>query len=709
MLVFKSVLTPHAFAQDKVNNEKTVPQNQQTELDENLLDSALKLDGDSSYVEIIDSDVLNSLNRQLTVSTWVKASTFPDIYSSILYKGDPRTPDISNRSFALFLRRDGAVQFSSSPKGMSEEYVFSHPGSVTRNKWHHITGVIDSESDLMKIYIDGTLSNLSFFSGGNGIYESFLPFRIGNSHEEVIPTYSRFAGQIDEVQIWNIALTDKQIKDNMNKQLTGTEKGLIAYWNFDKATHDVVSDLSPHKNHGRLMGNAKLADYFRSVSFLKDTQLDKAADILRERIDADEDNFGAYQSLAEIYIRKNRHSDAEKVYLSALDIELTQDEQDFIIDALQKLYNIRNANEEFIKLLETFRPRMQGSALLHELLGDAYKSAGEKENAKLAYRQWLKIQIKNVDQVEVFEESDNFVEPLLVKQLLDKDLFPKDTLDLPLDPSESTSTSNYIMTLGYALLLNELYDEAYQFIEANMTVMRLPFMERRWFLRIVKAGKYVKDKVGYVEVLERLLAAMPPDSPNYFNSAFALAQFYKENDARKKADALIQKTGFVSEDSWMVLSPFDNIENRGFYTEFIDETSLKINTKAKYDGKYGKITWKKYEDEILNGYIGLGDNENWSTGYAYATVISPDNRNVDFRFDSDDQGKVWLNGMLIFEHTKANTAEIDNFEFHANLKKGKNIILVKVCEETGGWGFYLRITDKNGKPYDDLKINAAAE
>ena len=34
----------------------------------------------------------------------------------------------------------------------------------------------------------------------------------------------------------------------------------------------------------------------------------------------------------------------------------------------------------------------------------------------------------------------------------------------------------------------------------------------------------------------------------------------------------------------------------------------------------------------------------------------------------------------------------------------KNSILVKVCEESGGWGFYLRITDKNGNPFDDLEI-----
>lgn len=697
VLMFNLYSANTTFAQ---NTENTALQ----EIDASIVGSSLELDGETGYIEIKDSDVLNTLNTQLTVSAWIKTSTYPDRYSSILYKGDPRTPDITNRSFLLFLREDGAVQLASSPKGMSEYYVFSQPGSITPNRWHHIIGVIDSENNLMQIYIDGTLSNSSFFQGTNGIYESFLPLRIGNSHEEERPTLSLFIGQIDEVCVWSIALTDKQIQDSINKQLTGKEKGLVAYWNFDKVKDDVVSDLSPNNSHGRLIGNAKIADYIRQVSTLNDAQLDIAANIFQERIKEGANNLSAYLSLAEIHIRKNRHADAEKIYLSALDLELSEYEQDVVITELQKLFNLRNANETFIKLLEELKPKIEGSAILHELLGDAYMESGEKEKAQIAYRQWLRIQQRDVDPANIFEESTH-----LTEKLLNKNLFPEDALDIVIDSTESSATSNYVMTLGYALLVNELYDEAYQLIEANLNAMQFPFMERRWFRRITRAGKYVKDKVGYIEVLERLIDVMPTDSPNYFNSVFALAQFYMEIDLEEQANQRIKKTGFVAEDAWMVLAPFANRQGNGYDTKFIDENLLKIDTKTEYDGKHGKISWRKYEDEVLNGYIGLGDDEDWATGYAYAVVISPENRQVDFRFDSDDQGKVWLNGKSIFEHTKTFTAQIDFFDFHANLKKGRNIILVKVCEETGGWGFYLRITDKNGNPYDDLEIVPAGK
>ena len=85
--------------------------------------------------------------------------------------------------------------------------------------------------------------------------------------------------------------------------------------------------------------------------------------------------------------------------------------------------------------------------------------------------------------------------------------------------------------------------------------------------------------------------------------------------------------------------------------------------------------------------------------------LSPDEREVQFRFDSDDQGKVWLNGTEVYANPESHSAEIDRYIIPVTLKQGKNSILVKVCEEEGGWGFYLRITDKNGKAFDDLIIN----
>jgi hypothetical protein len=43
------------------------------------------------------------------------------------------------------------------------------------------------------------------------------------------------------------------------------------------------------------------------------------------------------------------------------------------------------------------------------------------------------------------------------------------------------------------------------------------------------------------------------------------------------------------------------------------------------------------------------------------------------------------------------------------LKAGENSILVKVCSEMSGLGFYLRLTDTDGKHFVDLEFGDSEE
>ncbi|MDE0481012.1 MAG: tetratricopeptide repeat protein [Candidatus Poribacteria bacterium] len=679
---------------------KLSAQDSKTEFDESIEDTALDLDGNFSYAETVDSDMLNTLSEQVTVSVWIKATDFPNRYASVVYKGDPRTPDISNRSYAIFLRDDGAIQFASSPRGLEEQYIFSPSEAIKLNKWHHIAGVVDTQRNFIKVFIDGFEVGRTSFRGQQRFYESLLPLRIGNSHEDDRETHSSFVGQIDEVSIWNIALTDNQIRTCMKKQLVGDEKGLVGYWKFDEQTDGIVSDISSNQNDAFLIGDVKLIRYIRPFSaFAGPGQLQEAATVYEKALTRDTNSYEIYRSLAEIYIRTGRLSDAEKIYLRALEADLTQSEHDDAIQVLHKFSVVNGTKEEFIILLEKLRPKMEESAILHQLLGDAYKNAGEEEEAKIAYSQWLKIRKKEVDR-----KNDASVYYDLAIELLEKNMFPEMALEFAFKATEGPSSTDYIITLVQAFLVNEQYENAYQLIESIFDMMFLPYVERDLLSQVVKTGKNVKDKEGYVEMLNKLIDSMPDNLRSQLSTTLALAQFYKENDQDEKANALIRKTGFITEDAWMILGPFDNVGGIGFNTAYIPENLPKIDLTAKYDGINGKVSWQKSKDDNLYGHIHLGGDIDWCVAYAFATVNSPDEREVEFRFDSDDQGKIWLNGIEVFSHTKTFTAEIDNYIIPVTLQPGKNSILVKVCEETQGWGFYLRITDTEGKPFNDLKI-----
>ena len=229
--------------------------------------------------------------------------------------------------------------------------------------------------------------------------------------------------------------------------------------------------------------------------------------------------------------------------------------------------------------------------------------------------------------------------------------------------------------------------------------------ERKVFSEIIQMGKNTKDKNAFVKMLNQLVDALPHKPSVQLNANLVLAEFYRDNNMSEKAEAHIQKTGFIIEDAWLILGPFDNTYGIGYHTAYISENATQVDTTQKYAGMNGQLNWQKSADNTLNGYISLGDKVDWGAAYAFTTVISPDKREVLFRFDSDDQGTVWLNGEEVFTHTKSHSAIIDRYTVPVTLRSGENSILVKVCEEKDGWGFYLRITDTDGTPFEDLKIN----
>ncbi len=679
---------------------------QQRETGEVLEGTALILDGNSSFVEISNSDVLNATTQQATVSVWIKPTEFPNRYAPIIFKGDERTSNLSHRSYILYLREDGKIQIASAPNGRGQRSFYTASDTIKLNKWYHIAGVIDAKNNVMRLFINGVEVGTTDFSGRDSFYQSRKPLRIGWTHEEERPTQSAFVGLIDEVRIWNIARTETEIRSDMNSQLKGDEPGLVAYWKFDEATDAFVRDASPNKNDGRFMGNAKLTAYTRPIFDISNPeQLAQAAAAYQEAIQVEPNAYELYRLLARIYKNAEQPTEAEAVYRRALDVFLTQSEYDAATKAILDLYTDEKQADKHIALLEELKPKMVNSAAFHELLGDAYKKAGDTEKAKTAYNDWIKRRQRDVNRQQSYWGYRDFAE-----KLLSKGLSPETALKFAKRAAQRSTSSDYVLTLGHAYLANEQYEEALEAFVLGLNTWRSGYSPTNGFSRIAQTGKKLKNQERYLEMLNKLVDAMSHNLTAHLNISLVLAEFYRENDMPDKAKAHIQSTGFITEDAWWTLGPFDNTGGIGYDTTYIPEDITQIDTTRKYEGTNGQITWQKGADETLDGYIDFGkDIVEWGVVYAFATVISPDERKVQFRFDTDDQGKIWLNGEEAFAHTRTYAAQIDRDIIPVTLKPGENTVLVKVCQETGDWGFYLRITDTNGKPFDDLKIGNPKE
>jgi tetratricopeptide (TPR) repeat protein len=674
----------------------------QRQTDEVVEDTALDLAGNGSFVEIADSAALNNISQQVTVTAWIKPTEYTNRYTPILYKGDERTPDISNRSYALWLRNDGRIQFAASPRGEAEKFAFSPSGSITLNKWHHIAGVVDTSQNIVKIYIDGIIVGSNDFRGNPNIYESSLPVRIGGSHEEEWTTHASFIGQIDSVSVWDVALTEDEIRSNMDARLKGDEPGLVAYWEFDAETEGHISDASSNKSNGKLIGDAKLEPYTRQIVTVAGAeQLAQATTAYEKAIQLEPTSYELYNLLAQTHVKAERLSEAEAVYRQALEASLEESEHDAVVRSIWKLYADKDQKDKGIAVLEELRPKIETSVSLLELLGDAYKAAGDAEKADAVYTEWLTIQQKNANRRQSPSGYRN-----LARQILDKGIMPEKGLEYAERASQMGSGSSYTETLAQAYVANDRYEDALVQLKQRLNTMEQEAFVRWLSAWISRAGKNAPDKGRYVEMLDTLVNTAPNNLTDQLDINLKLAEFCHENAMPERAKTYVQKTGVITEDSWLILGPFDNTQGVGYDTAYIAEDATQIDTTAKHDGVDGQISWQKSTDETFNGYIDLGENVNWRVAYAFATVTSPDEREAQIRFDSDDQGKVFLNGEEVFTNTGAHSVRIDRYTIPVTLKPGKNSILVKVCNEEVKWEFYLRITDPDGKPFTDLEINS---
>jgi hypothetical protein len=165
--------------------------------------SAYDFDGISNHITVLDNNVFNM--QSFTISSWVKnsptASFIPARY--ILNKGC-NTP---SPSFRLYYENDGTLQQYVSDCWVPNRVYQNGPSS--NNLWTNIIYSYDGQN--LKMYVDGVLFGTTNQSGS--LTNNNNPMYIGCSNAtNNCPQLSAFyAGKIDDIGIWNRALTDTEI------------------------------------------------------------------------------------------------------------------------------------------------------------------------------------------------------------------------------------------------------------------------------------------------------------------------------------------------------------------------------------------------------------------------------------------------------------------------------------------------------------------
>ena len=483
--------------------------------------------------------------------------------------------------------------------------------------------------------------------------------------------------------------------------------------NIDEAIaqYEKLSELQPEN-----------VEWYKKIGDLsqKSRQIDEADRLMKaitayqKAIELDPTTYQFYDLLAEIYTKGDQLPEAEVVYRRALAASLEEHQYNSALNSLWKLYADKDQKESGIAIFEELRPKMPKSAVLLGLLGDAYKETNNTEKADAIYAEWLAIRQKEVNRNQRAWDYRR-----LADELLSKDIMPALALELAERAMQMSGSGYYAATLAHAYVANDQYEAALEQFKRSMNDMDRYYsvgddMTREMWLRVAKAGKNAKDEKQYVEMVNKLKDAISGNATAELHANVTLARFYRERDLPEKAEASMDKTGFIPESTWWIIGPFDNAAGIGYNTAYIPEDTMQIDPTAQYDGVDGQVSWEKRADDTFDGYIDLekifDKNVNWNTVYAWTVVNSPDERKVELRFGSGSQSKLWLNGEAVFTHSESHSIAMDQDTVPVTLKQGENSILVKVCsEDTYFLGLYLRVTDTDGNPFDDLIMGESEE
>jgi len=163
-----------------------------------------------SYVDIGNNPGLN-LTTDMTISAWIYAFEYSE---GIIASRWAPWGGIQNKSWQLYQSSDENIKFQISSGSTYDEI---NGGTFELNTWHHVAATF--EDGVMKIYVDGTLIDEKISPITSINVHLGLTTRIGSVYclrddcdLEIYPPRN-FNGKIDEVRIYNRALSQEEIND----------------------------------------------------------------------------------------------------------------------------------------------------------------------------------------------------------------------------------------------------------------------------------------------------------------------------------------------------------------------------------------------------------------------------------------------------------------------------------------------------------------
>jgi len=217
---------------------------------------AISFDGVDDYIDL--GDVYDDLALPVTVSAWVWIDPTAT-GSQPIFDTQDGTPVYNGVLFTTSDVTHVGIQYGDGQGENNVAYRRAKSGTISpaAGGWVCLAGVMRSATD-MSVYVNGVEITGSYSGTSNLPMNSNAPddvAKIGTYHQNGL-SYM-FKGKIDDLKIWDRALSQQEIMDAAYGKQDRNDAGLIGYWNFDEADGSNIIDKSSNHFDGVLKGNAQ--------------------------------------------------------------------------------------------------------------------------------------------------------------------------------------------------------------------------------------------------------------------------------------------------------------------------------------------------------------------------------------------------------------------------------------------------------------------
>jgi putative membrane-bound dehydrogenase-like protein len=161
---------------------------------------------------------------------------------------------------------------------------------------------------------------------------------------------------------------------------------------------------------------------------------------------------------------------------------------------------------------------------------------------------------------------------------------------------------------------------------------------------------------------------------------------------------LTLKTASITPETWHILGPFANDGSDSAIDADLGLEKLKaIDLMGTLKGRDGDVKWGTVR-VTGTGYLDLaahyGPKGANSASYLYRLIESPIDQDGTLLIGNDGGAKIWINGEKVFENRDRVAATPERHRVLVKLKKGVNMVLVKIVNRDNTHGLYFALASE---------------